>query len=175
MRNLKGQFVKNHIPHPNWLKVWIKPREERICPICSKKWNERITNPRKTCSRVCGDKLGGNVRKKSEHPFSMNNGYKRSIEGYEHRIVMEKHLGRKLLKDEHVHHINRDKTDNRIENLEILMNSEHQRRHTLEQMKDIVCLWCGRTYQGCKSNYCSKNHGRKAWRKMRKEKGLKAT
>ena len=45
----------------------------------------------------------------------------------EHRYLMEQHLGRKLDRNEQIHHINGDCLDNRIENLQVLTNSEHQR------------------------------------------------
>ncbi len=46
-----------------------------------------------------------------------------------YRIVVWDALGRELDPRERVHHINGDRTDDRIENLEIMSQSEHMRLH----------------------------------------------
>lgn len=47
-----------------------------------------------------------------------------------HRYIMEQHLGRKLIVNEVVHHINGDILDNRIENLQLMTDNEHKSLHS---------------------------------------------
>jgi len=62
-----------------------------------------------------------------EHPHCNYNKYVR-----EHRLVMEKFLGRYLTPEEVVHHINSDRADNRLENLMLFANkNEHSLYHGL--------------------------------------------
>lgn len=75
--------------------------------------------------------IKGTVQKNGYREFRERN-QKVLTRGYEHRIVMEAHLKRKLRREETVHHINGNKLDNRLENLEVISNSEHARMHALE-------------------------------------------
>ncbi len=72
-----------------------------------------------------------------EHPNASKHGYV-----LEHRIVVENRLNRLLGPDEVVHHVNGKKKDNRDENLEVLLLSEHTREHTRTRGRKWVTLKC---------------------------------
>ena len=63
-----------------------------------------------------------------EHPCSNQDGYI-----MEHRYIMEQHIGRYIKDDEAVHHKNKDRKDNRLENLELMTFKEHARLHMQER------------------------------------------
>lgn len=66
----------------------------------------------------------------------------------EHRFLMEQAVGRRLGRFEFVHHINGDKRDNRIENLQIVTPSEHALEHgQWKHPRFKRCVLCGKEFE----------------------------
>lgn len=85
------------------------------------------------------DEYGYKLVRNPAHHRAKSNGYVR-----EHIVVMEQKIGRLLLKEETVHHINGIKDDNRPENLE-LWTKNHAAGQRVEDLvswaKEIIELY----------------------------------
>lgn len=138
MRNEKGQFVKGHPVFPGTEKTRFKKGLVPWCAGKSRADDSRIAQPWLGKKRPDLKKTGAAktmFRKKADRRITAQ-GYIELYNGVggsgilEHRKVMEDFLGRKLMRAEHVHHLNGDKRDNRLENLMLFSSaSEHTKFH----------------------------------------------
>lgn len=87
-----------------------------------------IPNDNRGAHNFKGYEISGGyvLRKVKNHPFSNRRGYYP-----EHRLVMEQHLRRFLKEDEVIHHIDGNRKNNELNNLELVIN---QSKHASMEM-----------------------------------------
>ena len=89
----------------------------------------------------------------------------------EHRLVMEAHIGRLLRSDEVVHHTDHNRSNNRIENLELMTIPAHHDKHRnsnntathyqCSRCREVLPLddfYKNRAMTNGRSNYCRPCH-----------------
>lgn len=167
-RGPDGKFVRSH------------PRDSSSCLWCGKAF-ESYSRTQRYCSHSCAMYAQHRTARRTGRPFvdpakrraaawkggrnQMASGYIRVwVNGvgyrYEHRLVMEKVLRRRLRPDEAVHHLDGDRANNAPANLVLLSKDAHDRASTLARLRSgwrptgrpgprvgrvvVVCRYCGR-------------------------------
>ena len=85
------------------------------------------------------------IVKKGDYKYAVVHNHPNAIKfGYVllHRVIMENHIGRLLLKDEIIHHKDGNKNNNDISNLEILSKSNHTKLHASKVGRQMALLKC---------------------------------
>jgi hypothetical protein len=128
----------------------VLERERRTCQHCGEEFEilPSVTkwNPSKFCSTACSYAFDRGPRK----PVLRSDGYIAVWDPderkyfQEHRVIMEQHLGRPLLAHENVHHVNGDRADNRLENLELWSTSQPGGQRVADKVawaKEMLALY----------------------------------
>ena len=122
-----------------------------VCINCGVEFNvkpTRLKRGAKYCSMDCRRTHSYTGR------FVRSDGYVAIRQGddfvLEHRHIMEKHLERSLERWEHVHHRNGVKSDNRLDNLEVLTVASHTKLHhkgiDATRWQLVGCIECDKSF-----------------------------
>lgn len=132
MKN-KGQFAKGHIGY--WKNKHLSANHKKALGESLEREKSCFWKGGRTVIKA------GYVKVKNrKHPFCNKDGYV-----YEHRLVIERYIGRYLKPSEHCHHINKIKDDNIPQNLmAFTTNSTHIKFEFSKRVKPEEIIFDGR-------------------------------
>lgn len=137
----------------------------KYCLNCSKFYLASIYKPNsKYCCKRCQNIHSAKESSALRGDLQRGKGNKTYIKfrgQHLHRYTMEQSLGRELTSDEIVHHIDGNKFNNNIKNLQIVTREEHARIHATKNRKCQI--------KNCFNKHSSKGYCRKHYDKIIRE------
>jgi hypothetical protein len=105
----------------------------------------------------------------ADHPLANKSGIV-----YVHRYIMSVHLGRWVTAEEQVHHVDGNRKNNVIGNLEVMSSAEHARMHNtfpVSERLERSCKYCGDSFEDTigrmrNREYCSQECCKKSQRRF---------
>jgi hypothetical protein len=131
----KALRVCDECGHEQWVNYWnINKKDVHICRYCNNsktaKTRKLSGRPRKKRASVQGTSY---INSSGYVEIWLGKGQEEGVSGYyrEHKLLKELECGRRLDKDELIHHIDVDKTNNNLDNLHICRgHNQHRKLHS---------------------------------------------
>jgi hypothetical protein len=139
---LKKMGVQARSPHDypateKQMVAWTENGKKHKGKTLSAETKAKMSASKKGRRKRTDYEFGGHEKKRTDgyirvyvpdHPNCSADGFV-----MKHILVVERNIGRYLTKDECVHHINRIRDDNRLENLKLMTKKEHMSMHMKER------------------------------------------
>ena len=134
---IKARNTHDYPPTDKFREAWVKIGKQAAGRSHSDVAKQKISAAKSGYRKSDNYEFGGHEKLRRdgyvkvyapEHPNCTTDGYV-----MKHTLVMEKQIGRYLTENEVVHHINRIRNDNRIENLHLMTFKEHAELHMTER------------------------------------------
>jgi len=115
--------------------LYASRRKHSKCEFCGKIYEHCPSIKLRFCGIKCANTFKSRASAKLRGkrlrgiPRGKGNGYIKENGQHQHRLVMERHLKRKLRPGEIVHHIDGDNHNNDVSNLKVMTQGEHAKLH----------------------------------------------
>lgn len=131
-RNSHGNRNKHHFCNSACANKYKNKKQKVACDVCGRKFHKKSSDIMRTSHNFCCQECSIGF-----HRWSGTKSNNVKVGGkLIHRSIVERLIGRTLLPNEEIHHIDFNHQNNDTQNLVILSKSEHSKIHAARKERD---------------------------------------